>query len=77
MSFFFVRVGHSLILDFRSDTGVPPEILLDGMVGSPRERLLSFRRLRPSLPLPEEITLVPWLDPVADFRRGKVCWRRL
>lgn len=67
LTIFFVRVGHSLILDLRTDHGESPAVLLDMMVGTPRERLLSFRRLRPNLPLPDEITLAPWPDRVRDF----------
>lgn len=67
MSVFFVRVGRSLILDFRTADGVPPAVLLDGMVSSPHERLRSFERIRPELPLPERLTLVPWTAAVRHF----------
>jgi hypothetical protein len=72
MSIFFIRVGSSLILDFRSAEGVDPAVLVDGMTASPRDRLLSFRRLRPELPLPEEITLAPWAERARDFERDGV-----
>jgi hypothetical protein len=72
MSIFFIRVGSSLILDFRSAEGVDPAVLVDGMTASPRDRLLSFRRLRPELPIPEEITLAPWAERARDFERDGV-----
>ncbi len=77
MSIFFMRVGSSLILDFRTAEGVDPVVLIDGMAPTPRDRLLSFRHLRPELPIPEEITLAPWADRVSDFERGGVLQRLL
>src|SRR5687768_1650697 len=67
MSIFFVRLGSTMILDFRSTEGVNPAIMVDEMTSSPKERLLSFRRLRPGLPIPEEITLAPWAERVREF----------
>lgn len=75
MSIFFIRLGRSMILDFRSVEGVDPAIVLDGMAMTPRDRLLSFRRLRPDLPIPEEITLAPWAERVRDFERSGVLAR--
>jgi hypothetical protein len=67
VSVFFVRVGQSLILDFRQEEGVPAAVLIDDMVSSPQDRLSSFAWLRPELPLPERLTLAPWTGPVRDF----------
>lgn len=77
MSIFFMRVGSSLILDFRTAQGVNPAVLVDGMTPTPRERILSFRRLRPELPVPEEITLAPWAERVRDFESDGVLDRLL
>lgn len=77
MSIFFMRVGSSLILDLRSAEGISPAVLVDGMTPSPRERLLSFRHLRPQLPIPDEITLAPWAERVGDFEREGVLARLL
>jgi hypothetical protein len=60
MTVFFLRIGQSLILDMRRHGEEGPVLLLDEMVATPRDRLLSFHRLRPELPLPERLTLVPW-----------------
>lgn len=68
ISFFFVRVGKSLIVDYRCDVGVLPAVILDDIVSSPRARLQSFRRLRSGLPLPERLTLAPWGSAVREFR---------
>lgn len=77
MSIFFTWVERSMILDFRTAEGVNPVVLIDGMVATPRERLLSFRTLRPQLPIPEEITLAPWAERVRDFERQGVLDRLL
>lgn len=77
MSIFFIRLGSTMILDFRTAEGVNPAIMIDGMTSTPKERLLSFRRLRPALPIPEEITLAPWAERVAEFEREGVLDRLL
>ena len=77
MSIFFMRVGCAMILDFRSVEGVNPAVMVDQMSGTPRERLLSFRELRPALPVPEEITLAPWADRVREFEQTGVLDRLL
>lgn len=68
LSLFFVRVGKSMILDFRHEPGTNAAVLLDDIVSTPQARLQSFRRLRPGLPLPERLTLAPWTNAVRDFR---------
>ena len=77
MSIFFIRLGSTMILDFRSAERVNPAVMVDGMTATPKERLLSFRRLRPQLPIPEEITLAPWADRVGEFEREGVLTRLL
>jgi hypothetical protein len=77
MSIFFVRVGSSLILDLRTAGGIPPAVFVDGMSPTPRDRLLSFRHLRPQLPIPDEITLAPWAERVRDFESEGVLDRLL
>lgn len=67
VSVFFVRVGHSLIMDLRPDPESEPVVIVDRMAESPYQRLLSFSNLRPTLALPDEITLAPWTETVADF----------
>lgn len=75
MGIFFFGVGSTMVLDFRTAEGVNPAIMVDEMTSSPKERLLSFRRLRPELPIPEEITLAPWADRVREFERTGVLER--
>ncbi len=70
VSVFFVRVGHSLIMDLRPDPASEPIVMVDRMAESPYQRLLSFSNLRPTLALPDEITLAPWTEPIVDFAEG-------
>jgi hypothetical protein len=77
MSIFFIRVGSSMILDFRTAQGVNPTVMVDGMAATPRDRMLSFRTLRPELPIPEEITLAPWAERVREFEQSGVLERLL
>jgi hypothetical protein len=72
MSIFFLRVGQSLILDMRRHDDEGPVILLDEMVATPSDRLLSFRRLRPELPLPERLTLAPWPGAVTSLAESGI-----
>src|SRR4051794_1707579 len=68
MSVFFIRVGQSLIADLRRGEETGPAVMIDDIVSTPQDRLQSFRRLRPGLPLPERLTLAPWPGAVRDFR---------
>ncbi|MGD9711543.1 MAG: hypothetical protein AB7V46_05685 [Thermomicrobiales bacterium] len=72
VSVFFVRVGHSLIMDLRPDPESEPVVVVDRMAESPYQRLLSFSNLRPTLSLPDEITLAPWTERVTDFQESGV-----
>ncbi len=72
MSVFFIRVGQSLILDMRRHGDEGPLVLLDDMVETPSDRLLSFRRLRPELPLPERLTLAPWPGAVTSLAESGI-----
>lgn len=72
LSIFFLRVGQSLILDMRHHRDEGPLVLLDEMVATPRDRLLSFQRLRPELPLPERLTLAPWPGAVSSLEESGI-----
>jgi hypothetical protein len=68
MSILFTRVQQSMVLDFRRAGDVGPRIMTDDIVASAHDRFLSFGRLRPHLPLPEELTLAFWMYSVREFR---------
>ena len=67
MSILFTRVSHSLIIDFRRTDTIGPRVMTDGIVASAHDRFLSFGRLRPSLDLPEQLTLAFWTPAVREF----------
>lgn len=68
MSILFTRVAHSLIVDFRRSGEVGPRVMTDPLVASAHDRFLSFGRLRPLFPLPEQLTLAFWMYSVREFR---------
>jgi hypothetical protein len=72
VSVFFFRVGQSLIMDLRPDDASEPLVTLAPMVETAYQRLLSFTSLRPTLALPDEITLAPWPDRVRQFQDAGV-----
>ena len=67
MSILFTRVSQSLIIDFRQSENVGPRVMTDEIVASAHDRFLSFGRLRPLLPLPEQLTLAFWTPGVREF----------
>jgi hypothetical protein len=72
VSLFFPQLGKALILDMRRCGADGPALLLDDMAASPRERLASFRRLRPGLPIPERLTLAAWGGHVRGLDDGGI-----
>jgi hypothetical protein len=72
LSIFFLQVQRSLILDFRVNPASDPLVVLEQMVETPHERLASFERLRPSLEVPDSLTLAPWPGRVEKFRSAGV-----
>ena len=67
MSILFTRASQSLIIDFRSTDLVGPRVTTDEIVASAHDRFLSFGRLRPQFPLPEQLTLAFWTPAVREF----------
>mgnify|MGYP001034623471 CR=1 FL=1 len=71
-SIFFPYAMRSWILDLRKSVDSGPKVLLDGIVASPQERLESFRRIRPDLPNPETLTVIPWIGHVRQLEETGV-----
>ena len=71
-SLFFPQLGKALILDMRRRDAVPAAVFLDDMAATPEERLASFRRLRPDLPLPAELTLAAWDGKIRGLEESGV-----
>ncbi len=67
LSIFFPYAMRSWIIDMRHTLLSPPLLAVDGMVASPEARLQSFRRLRPEMPGPAELTVIPWIGHVRQL----------
>ena len=60
ISLFFPTFRKSVVIDTRYNDTEGPMIRVLPMVASPQERLRSIRRLRPSFPRLQHLTLIPW-----------------
>lgn len=69
---FFPRLGKTLIVDLRHTATTPPAVFVENMVSSPEERVKSLERLRPTLPLPDEVRLAPWFGFVRTLMESDV-----
>jgi hypothetical protein len=72
ISIFFPTAMRALIIDSRRTLQSPPRVFVDRMVESGDARLRSFARLRPEMPAPETITLMPWSGYVRQFEESGV-----
>ncbi len=57
---YFPLIGRTLLVDARRAAGVSTMVRVVPMARDTGERLRSLRRLRPMLPRPESITMIPW-----------------
>lgn len=57
---YFPLIGRTLLVDARRADSVPTMVRVVPMARDTGERLRSLRRLRPMLPRPESITMIPW-----------------
>ncbi len=76
ISIYFPRLRKTLLLDTRTTDEVGPFIAVVDMVDDASQRFLSLRKLRPQLPRPQSITLIPWVLRVDSLRQTGV-WGRL
>ena len=60
VSISFPTFDKSAVFDMRSSESDGPMLRLMPIVSSPRERIRSVRRLRPSFPRPTGLTVIPW-----------------
>ena len=70
MSLFFPTFRRALIIDTRTTGEVGPLVRLMPMARSPQDRVRSIRRLRPQLPRPTNLTLIPWqryVDSLVEY----------
>jgi len=64
---YFPAFNQTLLVDARTALNVTPMITVVPMVRSASDRIRSLRRLRPQLPRPESITMIPWARRVASL----------
>ena len=76
ISIFFPLLRKTFLMDTRSDIEDGPLIKVVPMVDSVEERFRALRRLRPRLPRPESITVIPWPKHVRTLRNLGI-WDRL
>ena len=76
ISITFPLLRKSLVLDTRCARGDDPLVKILPMAGSIEERYRSIRRLRPHLPKPENMAVIPWTRHTDSLVHLGV-WRRL
>lgn len=57
---YFPAFNQTLLVDARTAPNVGPMMAVVPMVRTAADRIRSLRRLRPQLPRPESITMIPW-----------------
>ncbi len=72
----FHVISQRLLVDARITDDDPPLIQLVPPVSSAEERYRHLKQLRPSMPLPEQITVLSWPRYV-EVMRDAGLWRRL
>ena len=56
----FPALGRALVIDTRTDATVGPMVRIMPILGSPRERIRSLRKVRPQFPKIQELTVITW-----------------
>ena len=72
MSVFFPTFQRALVIDTRSDDEVGPLVQMMPMARSPQDRMRSIRRMRPSLPRPSNLTLIPWQRYIGSLEESGI-----
>lgn len=72
VALYFPMLRKTLLVDTRSNDHVDPMVCVVDMVQNAGERFRSLRKLRPQLPRPQSITLIPWVLRVASLRETGV-----
>lgn len=76
MGIYFPLIRKTLLVDTRFDAVDGPMIRVVPMANNMEERFRSLRRLRPRLPRPESITVIPWPKYVTGLKRLGI-WDRM
>ena len=65
----FPMLRRALVMDLRPSAEEPPLVRVVPMARGPEERVRYLRRARPSLPRPDEITIILWPKLVRSLER--------
>ena len=76
VTLYFPMLRSTLLMDTRAGKFVRPYIGIVPMARSSSERFESLKRLRPRLPRPDSITMIPWARRVGALEDAGV-WERL
>ncbi|MFQ5872281.1 MAG: hypothetical protein ACE5JL_00565 [Dehalococcoidia bacterium] len=69
ISVFFPLLRKTLLLDTRCDIEDGPMVKVVPMVDSVEERFRVLKRMRPRLPRPESVIVIPWPKYVSSLKR--------
>jgi hypothetical protein len=76
ISLFFPLLRKTLLLDTRVDIEDGPMVKVVPMVDSVEERFRVLKRMRPRLPKPDSIIVIPWPKHVNSLKRLGI-WDRI
>lgn len=76
VTFYFPMLRRTLLVDTRCGPQEGPLVSVVAMVDSSAQRYDSLRRLRPQLPRPESLTMIPWAHSVGALESTGV-WQRI
>jgi hypothetical protein len=72
IALYLPHLRKTLLMDTRTTPVDPPLIKVVPMASSPEERYRELIRMRPRLPKPESINLIPWMKFVETLVRTEV-----
>lgn len=67
VTLYFPVLATTLLVDTRTDETGPPLVRLVPIADSAQDRFSSLEELRPELPRPQSITMIPWLRRVESL----------
>ncbi len=76
ITIYFPILGRTLIVDARRTEEVDQMVALVPIARGSADRYRSFRRLRPELPRPLSISMIPWTSPIDSLARLGI-WPRI
>jgi hypothetical protein len=68
LTFWFPLLRKTLLIDTRRDEGEAPLVRVVPSAHNVEERLRTIKKLRPKLPTPERVTMIPWPRYTSSLR---------